>query len=245
VGEVKAVAHRAHDPPAHQFLEGLRGLLGCKPSAPLEKGKAEFTPNDGGHRGQAAARLGEALQAGRDEIPDAAGQDAARAGGARPFDELPGRLHDHERIALACPPDLFAYALDRRLRRTAPQECPDQLHGLRLGERREAQPEQTLLAVQLRERLPERPRLGQILFAGASDEEHRTLADPAADEGKEPDAHLVRPVQIVEDEQEALACGETVHDGEHRLEEAGRVPRGARRRTDLWEQAGQLGAPRP
>jgi len=245
VGEVEAVADRVHDPTPHEFLQTLRRLRRRDPGALLEQREAEVSTDDGSHRGQAAGRLGEALQAGGNEVPDTAGHHhGCRAVASDTVDELADRLDDHERVALARPPDLSTHTLDRRLGRASPQECADQFHGVDLRKRRETEPDQTSVALHLVERLAERSRFDQLLLAHASDEENGTLADAAANEREEPKTHLVRPVQIVQDEEEAPAGRALVHDGEHRLEEAERVARGARGRTQLGEQAAQLRAPR-
>src|SRR5262249_28576065 len=73
MGEVEALTSRVHNPAAHELLQALCGLGGSEPARLLEQREAEVSADDRCHRGQAAARLGQALQAGAD---------AGRAGGA-------------------------------------------------------------------------------------------------------------------------------------------------------------------
>ena len=54
----------------------------------------------------------------------------------------------------------------------------------------------------------------------------------------------VRPVQVLDDEDQGLGRGEVLHQGRHRLEEPATAQRvGRRRRAELGDEAGQVGPP--
>ena len=60
----------------------------------------------------------------------------------------------------------------------------------------------------------------EILFAHGTQEKHGPVGQPPAQEGQQPDAQVVRPVQILEDDQQRRALGDRPEQRGHRLEES-------------------------
>jgi hypothetical protein len=55
------------------------------------------------------------------------------------------------------------------------------------------------LALQLGERPAEHGSIGQLLRARRHEQEHAPSLEAAANEGQQPEAHLVRPVDVLKD----------------------------------------------
>src|SRR5439155_499925 len=51
-------------------------------------------------------------------------------------------------------------------------------------------------------------RIGQLLLAGGDDNEHRPGLDPPAEEGKQAQAHLISPVDVLQDQKCRPETGE-------------------------------------
>src|SRR5256885_3988070 len=90
-------------------------------------------------------------------------------------------------------------------------------------------------------------RVGQLLLAGGDDDEHRAGLDPPAKEGKQAQAHLVGPVDILEDQECRPETGEMADSLSHGSEDlpvVGGTDGWLTSRTrQLRDQACQLGAP--
>ena len=76
------------------------------------------------------------------------------------------------------------------------------------------------LALQLGEGPLEHRRVDQILLARGDHQQERPGVESAADEGQQPEAHLVRPVEVFEDQRRVgLPCRHVLQEQAHALEE--------------------------
>ena len=88
-------------------------------------------------------------------------------------------------------------------------------------------------------------RVDELLFARGRDDEEPPGVEAAADEREEPDAHVVGPVEVLQEEDDRLPLGEAREEGPDGLEK-GPVVRGVdrrRRARDLGDEPGQLAPP--
>src|SRR5439155_986283 len=92
-----------------------------------------------------------------------------------------------------------------------------------------------------------RGRIGQLLLAGGDDNEHRPGLDPPAEEGKQAQAHLISPVDVLQDQKCRPETGEMADRLSHGAEDlpvvGGTDGWLASRTRQLGDQACQLGAP--
>jgi hypothetical protein len=51
-------------------------------------------------------------------------------------------------------------------------------------------------------------RLGQLVLAGGDDDERGALGEAPADEREQPPAHLVRPVEVLQDDEQRVLVAE-------------------------------------
>ena len=114
---------------------------------------------------------------------------------------------------------------------------------------REREPSDSRLSVtsaQLVQRVPQKGGLQEILVPHGGDGEQAAMLQAPPREGQEPEAHLIGPVEVLEDQDGGLHEGHSLQELSHGLEELGGIGGGgARRRAgrDLGEQPGQLRAP--
>ena len=112
------------------------------------------------------------------------------------------------------------------------------------GERAEHDLVQTTVGTPLRQRLREGRSIDEVLRSCGPHDEHGPAVDPVSEEGEEPGAHGVRPVQVLEDQDRRLLRHQRPHQRQQRLEEqrGRRVRRGAGVATlaQLGKEGGQL-----
>src|SRR5207249_2725650 len=88
----------------------------------------------------------------------------------------------------------------RGLAAARPRERPHQCDRVRLGQRTERELHEELFTSKLVDGVAKRGRIGQLLLAGGDDNEHRPGLDPPAEEGKQAQAHLISPVDVLQDQ---------------------------------------------
>ena len=242
VRELEALAAAVQDPMAHQLLDAFRDLGLAEIGRPLQQGEVEGPADHRRDGQQAPASVAEPLQAVRDQVADTLGKRQRRRvlGQGAPAQGAQ-RLDDHEGVSAAGRPDLLLEARDGgELHQHARQ-------GRRVltGEGAERQPAQVASA-QLVQRVPQEGGLQEILVPHGGDGEQAPSLQAPACEGQEPEAHLIGPVEVLEDQDGGLSEGHSLQELSHGLEELGGIGGGgARRRAgrDLGEQPGQLRAP--
>jgi hypothetical protein len=84
------------------------------------------------------------------------------------------------------------------------------------------------LALQLDEGALKHRRVGQVLLARGGDHHQSPGSKAAPDEREQPEAHLVGPMEVLEDNDRGLSLGRLLQEPAHALEEHQIVRRGRR-----------------
>ena len=116
-----------------------------------------------------------------------------------------------------------------------------------MGQRTERELHEELFTSKLVDGVAKCGRIGQLLLAGGDDNEHRPGLDPPAEEGKQAQAHLISPVDVLQDQKCRPETGEMADRLSHGSEDlpvvGGTDGWLASRTRQLGDQACQLGAP--
>ena len=219
MGEVEALADGVEDAASHQLLDGFRRLAPGERGRPLQDGELELAAEHRGDAGQLLRARAEPADPGRDHLAHAARQLDAAGVGEAPVAQRAHRLDDDEGIALAEIPRVVHDLGETAGLAARPREGA---HERGRGGRRQGA-EGDVLDVgqgrQLVDEARERGRLGQILVARRQDEQERAFDQAPGHEGEEPHAHLVGPVQILEDDDHGLDAAQIREHGVEALEE--------------------------
>ena len=247
VREVEPLADHVKDPAGHELVDALGGVRRAQFRRPLQEREVELPADDAGHRRQTPAALGEPLEPAADELAHPRRRQHF-AFDVHAVHALEGahRLQHHERVALAGAPDFLAESLEGGLLGSRPHQRPDESHRLGLGEGAQGRREEPWLAPELGNRSSQDGHVHDLLHAEGADDEHRPVDHAPAEEHEEPKRHLVRPVQILQNDHERRGRGQMLHGPGHRLEEADVVLGRGRlslRPAELGEQPSELRAP--
>ena len=123
-------------------------------------------------------------------------------------------------MAFAQSPHPLSQALHGISSRPRRGQVPDETERVRLAERRQPDRRHPTLPIDLGEE-PARDRAVQhLLIADRGQEQDRPRSGLAAKNDQEANAHLVGPVQVLQDEHCRLARGEPLDHAGHRFEDA-------------------------
>jgi hypothetical protein len=114
------------------------------------------------------------------------------------------RLDRHEGIALAGAPYPLAQASQGGVVTSRARKSPNEDDGVSPRQRFEGEGGHVDFSFQLGERPLDDGRVEQILRARRDHQEERPGVQSAADESEQPNAHLVRPVEVFEDQRGRL-----------------------------------------
>ena len=201
--EVEPLIPPAEHVTAYQFLERLGGRVLVEAPGAVQEWEVERASEHGGHRGQLACSIAEALEPAGDELAHARGQrpcprirdDRAVLEGAR-------RLDHHEGVALARAPHLLGEPRQGGLVPATAREDADQSHGLgpRQGSQLEANHVRGL--GEISKCLAQHRGIDQLILPGRRHHHRRPGRDATRQEGQQPDAHLIGPVHVLEDQEQ-------------------------------------------
>ena len=245
VHEVEPIADMLEHLAANQFLHGLRRLVLVGPGRLQEQRERELPSDNGRHGRQLAARGAETLEPSGDHPSYAIRHGQERRLGRPTFRQRPERLDHHERVPLAQGPDLGGNPRENGCALTGAEESLDQRPRVLAGERDERQPRQAFAILELLQHPAQGRQVGQLFGASRHAEKHRLIGNPAPDECEQPEAHVVGPVHVLEQEQQGGSCGGGLEQSRHALEEPTRVVAcgGQLRADEFGKEARQLGAP--
>ena len=196
VNEAELLARELEHAATDELLDGLGGLLGRQAGGALQQREAGLPPDDRGDGRQLARCRAEASQSSRDGAADGARQvDRARDRGAL---EPAEALDDDERITLAEPPDLFRHPREL-LPEPAARDGRHERRGIAPRQRLEVKPVQPVPG-QLLHRRRCRGAVQQLRLSRSAEEQEPVAGDVTAAEGQEGQAHVIRPVEILEDQ---------------------------------------------
>ena len=145
------------------------------------------------------------------------GQRLARGGG---FVDEAYCLERDEGIPFAHLPHMLFEPLGREAQFVCRGDGPHQARRIAARERSEADLDQSRMLSDLAQAFAEPGNIGEILFTSGADQEHRPALDPAAEEGEQPHAHLVGPVQILEDHDQGIMLGQVADEPRDRFEQS-------------------------
>ena len=128
-------------------------------------------------------------------------------------------LDHHEGIPLAGTPYLLTQAGHRRFVASRPRQGPDEAERVRSRQRFERERGHVGLALQLGEGPLGEGRVDEVLLARGDHQEERPGVQSTADEGQQPDGHLVRPVQVFEDQRDRMPFRDVPQEQADSLEE--------------------------
>ena len=222
VREVQLVSHRLEHVVAHQLLDGLGRIAFVHGAGRLKQREVERPSDHGGHRRHLPAHRPESVQSPGDEVADAPRQ--GQGTGLTRVRQLiaiqrADRFHGDERIPLAHGPDLFLHAGERRGIFAGATQRSDERDGVGARERPERHRCGVGGAGQVLQRSPGVRRLRKLFLTGGDDQQRRPRRDAATHEGQEAQAHLVRPVRVLQDEDQRLATGDVLDQLGHALEQ--------------------------
>ena len=213
VGEVEAFARVLQDAATHQLLQCLGGDDLGEPGRAGDERELERAADDGGHRQKLAGRIAEAVQAPSNEGLHARGEPEPGRPARSVLVEGATHLDNDERVAAAGRPALGGEPRQGRRFKASSRELADERVSLGLGER----PQPQLLAAAAGDEIVQRPpgagRVDELLFARGRDDEESPGVEAAADEREEPDAHVVGPVEVLQEEDDRLPLGEAREEG--------------------------------
>ena len=216
VGEVEAFARVLQDAAAHQLLQCLGGDDLGEPGRAGDERELERAADDGGHRQKLAGRAAEAVQAPSNEGLHARREPEPGRPARSVLVEGATHLDNDERVAAAGRPALGGEPRQGRRVKASSRELADERVSLGLGER----PQPQLLAAAAGDEVVERPpgagRVDELLFARGRDDQEPPGVEAAADEREEPDAHVVGPVEVLQEEDDRLPLGEATRGGPRR-----------------------------
>ena len=221
-------------------------LLEARRSA--QERKVELPPDDCGNGRQIAAALAQRFQMSADDLANSLGDgELGRWVGDEPFRKRAHDLDHRERVALADEPNLHREPGRHRLVALRPRQHSDERERLFLRERPKPQLDEMLVAGEIFESPAQDRRAGQVLLAGRAHHEEWPRLKPTSEERQEAEAHLIAPVEILEDQHHRLAQDEMPNELSHALEEltivhrtlTGRVSRNAQ----LGKEARDLRSP--
>lgn len=245
VGELEAVVGQAEDLAPDQHLDPRRHLRLRERHGGGEQVERELPADHGGGLDQPPEVGVQALQAAEHERAHAGRQREPAGDGARSHRAERARgLHDHERVALGRLPDPVVEALVRP--RAGRQQRPGEASGLGAGQRADPELHAVPAPLQLVARLAEEGIVAGVLDAARAEDHRRPRADPPGDVGEQAHAQLVRPLEVLEHQEERLRAGEAAQEVGDRLEGPRRITaRGARRLAlpQLRQQPRQLRPP--
>jgi hypothetical protein len=246
VGEIEALARRVQHPPPDQLLETLGGVMVGEAGRAVKELELELAPDDGGHARQLAPARTEAVETAGNHIAHPTRQrQAGRTPERLALADCPHGLDHDERIPSARLPHLLGQ-LRPGGRRARSSEEPDQRQRLVASEPRQHQTGEPPV-LQLVERAAKDRAVGHLLLANADRDQDWRLVEAATEEREEPEAHLVRPVDVLEHEDERLLEGEMPKQSNKSFEQAqGIAPFRHRRQVrgeELRKQPRELGDP--
>ena len=248
VGEVEVLAGLMQEAPSHELLHRVGELTGVDPGRLAQDAELEVAADHGGDAHELARPAPEPLQPLAQNAAHAVGNGelAGEARGAALVEGAHGLDHD-QRIAVASPPDPL---LQSRIGvDAAPSgEGAHELECLRPGQGEQADLQQSGLARHLGEDAArERYRI-ELLHARGEHHGDRRAGQAAGQEGGQPEARLVRPVHVLQDDRERALPSQRAQELAHRLEDAQVVVDARARRpgtrADLGEESGELLPPR-
>ena len=220
VTEIEPLAHPTQEVAAHQLLDALRRRVRVEATRPFEEREVELAPDHRGHRGELARPVAQAPQSARDQVAHALGQ-RQRPGirGNAAFLEGARRLDRDEGVPLAGGPDLLRQVRHRLRVAPGAGERLGEAPGVGTRQREQGQAPRVRQRAELLERATRGRGIGQLIIPGGHAQQEPPRRDPARDEGEQPQGHLVRPVEILQDDEDRLARGQAFQELGHALEE--------------------------
>lgn len=196
---------------ADQLADRLDGRGLAEPGSALQEVEPGLPATHRGHRQHALRRLAQAFETCRHHVPDARRQRVLADGGQTASLDCPGDLDDHEGIPFAHAPHTLADRL--YVGSCLPDQRVQQLHGVGAEQRHKAQAVETLRPVTHFLDEPAEPQnAGQFLLARCRDQQHGAVGDAAGQEGQEPEAQVVGPLHVLENQEDRSGGGEVVHN---------------------------------
>ena len=150
----------------------------------------------------------------------------------------PHRFDHDEGTPTAGTPHLLTQASHRPFFAARPRESLDEVDGVVPGQWSERQGGHVGLALQLVERSPEHRGVEQILHSHRHHQKKPARLEAAGGEGQQPDAHLVSPVEVFENQDRRLPLRHVSEEQGHPLEELP-VIGGRRQLTVFWREFGK------
>ena len=116
-------------------------------------------------------------------------------------------LDHHERVAVTDAPRILGEVRDQLGGKPGGREGLHEGGGIGARERRHRQSHQLAGLVELVQGLSKETDVGHLLLADRGHQQERELVQPAPEEGQEPDAHLVGPVDVLQHHEQWLPAG--------------------------------------
>lgn len=140
-------------------------------------------------------------------------------------------------------PDLLGQCSFQRRELMARSQPAGELSGFAARKRSELHARQQLLACQLAEHGGRKRPYRQLFLAYADQNQAARLPLMAAEIAEQACAHLVRPVHVLQEQEQRRSLCQAQHELLHRMEQAPRVGRTPRLIWyELWHERGELGA---
>jgi len=190
---------------------------------------------DGQHAQEVLGLRRQALDAQQQRLPHRRRQRAAAvvAGGQQ--------LLGEQRVALRARPQ----AVQQVARRRVPEDVGELLRELRAGEGPQLDPAGARVALQLGQQRSQRVAAVQLVRAVGGDDQHALVAQGGGEVGEERARGAVRPVEVLDNQQQAGRGGEAVQQVEEGLEQPGARGRGLVRRLPGRRGAREAGEEGP
>jgi hypothetical protein len=247
VRDVEALTDGVQDPPAHELLDRFRRLARAAPGRGLEQCEIELAADDRGRREDCARALAEPIEAGVHELLHPPGQRQPDADGDVAVLEGAHRLDDDERVASARVPHALAQSCERRRITSRSRDRLHERHGLRTRQPLERDAHDSIVAL-AQNRAQTVARLAhQLLVTQRGQHGDRLAGESPAQEHEKTHAQRVRPVQVLEHDENRTPRRNRAKERGDRLEQpcpALRRRRSRRDRAELGKQPRQLDAPR-
>jgi hypothetical protein len=246
VDEPEPVTRRVEHAPSHQGLHRLGGRRLIEAGHAHEQVEVASPPGDGGGRHEATRILVERREPLTNCLAERLGRRLSqRQARHRILVQDPERLERQQGMSLARRPHRFGQPHGITCPVAIVHKRTHERERVRPGER--AKPERRELAPldELVEGPAEARGPIQLLVARAGDQKERPRLQPASEEGEEANAHVVRPVEILDDDEGAVPGREASDEPGKRLEERERLRRACRRRraADFGQEPPELRPP--
>src|SRR3989441_3627711 len=164
--------------------------------------------------------IADALETRRDHLPHTRWRvQLLRRGLGFTAMESHDRFYDHERVAFADAPDPFPDSLNQRFFASGSDQGAYQRHRLGQGQGTQRRGEEPRLPAELGHRATKKGRVQHLFDTNGAEDQHGPVGYATAEENHEPEGHLVRPMKVLENNQQSAWRRQVLYRPRDRFEE--------------------------